>query len=90
MTERRTAEEAIGHRANAAPADGLPRPDRDSGNVSMTPLPPGSPSQWHTLRHDLDSTNLLVDAKLGEPTPKAGRCGASLPRRCSRSPAPIT
>jgi hypothetical protein len=65
MTERRTAEEAIGHRANAAPADGLSRPDWDSGNLPMTPLPPGSPSQWHTLRHDLGSTNLLVDAKLG-------------------------
>jgi hypothetical protein len=65
MSERRTTEEASGHRATAAPANGLPKPDWDSGNVPMTPLPPGSPSEWHTLHHGLGSTNLLVDAKLG-------------------------
>jgi hypothetical protein len=65
MTERKAAEEASRHRADQATAEGLPRPDWDSGNVPMTPLPPGSPSQWHTLRHGLGSTNLLVDAKLG-------------------------
>lgn len=65
MTERRAAEETIGHGANPAQAEGLPKPDWDSGNVPMTPLPPGSSSQWHTLRHGLGSTNLLVDAKLG-------------------------
>jgi hypothetical protein len=65
MTERRAAEEGVGHSARPRPQKDLPRPDWDSGNVSMTPLPPGSPSEWHTWRHDLGSTNLLVDAKLG-------------------------
>jgi hypothetical protein len=60
MTERKAAEGA-----KPTTAKGLPRPDWDSGNVSMTPLPPGTPSQWHILTHNLDSTNLLVDAKLG-------------------------
>ena len=38
--------------------------------------PPGSLSQWNTLHHGLSTTNLLVDAKLGEPTLRAKRCGA--------------
>ena len=65
MTERRAAEEAVGHRANPTPANALPNPDWDSGNVPMTALQPGSPPKWHTLHHGLGSTNLLVDAKLG-------------------------
>ena len=65
LTERRAAEEAVGHRATPTSANSLPKPDWDSGNMSMTPLPPGSPPQWHTLHHGLGSTNLLVDAKLG-------------------------
>jgi hypothetical protein len=39
MTERRAAEEAVGHKANPTPAKSLPKPDWDSGNVPMTPLP---------------------------------------------------
>ena len=65
MTERRAAEEAVGHRATPTSANSLPKPDWDSGNMPMTLLPPGSPPQWHTLHHGLGSTNLLVDAKLG-------------------------
>ncbi|HEX2107746.1 MAG TPA: hypothetical protein VHF70_00520 [Rubrobacteraceae bacterium] len=65
ITERRAAKEAIGHSAHTTAAGSLPRPDWDSGNVPLAPLPPGSPPQWHTLRHGLGSTNLLVDAKLG-------------------------
>ena len=65
MTERRAAEEAVGHRATPTSANSLPKPERDSGNMPMTPLPTGSPPQWHTLHHGLGSTNLLVDAKLG-------------------------
>jgi hypothetical protein len=47
---------------------GLPQPDWDSGDVLMTPLPgSANPSmwQWHTWSHNLNSMNLLVDAKLG-------------------------
>jgi hypothetical protein len=65
MTERRAAEEGVEQKASSNPSKGLPKPDWDSGNVPMTPLPPGSPHQWHTLHHGLGSTNLLVDAKLG-------------------------
>jgi hypothetical protein len=46
-------------------AKGLPKPDWDSGDVSLTLLAVGTPPQWHTLRHNLGSMNLLVDAKLG-------------------------
>ena len=65
MTERRAAEEAIGHGANPAPAKGLPRPDWDSGNVLFSPLQPGDPPEWRTLKHNLGSTKLLVDSKFG-------------------------
>jgi hypothetical protein len=65
MTERRAGEEAGGHRATPTSANSLPKPNWDSGNMPMTPLPTGSPPQWHTLHHGLGSTNLLVDAKLG-------------------------
>ncbi|MGH3147275.1 MAG: hypothetical protein ACRDTR_15870 [Rubrobacter sp.] len=65
MTERKTAEDAVGHNAQLKAGKALPKPNWDSGNVPLAPLPPGSPSQWHTLTHNLGSTNLLVDAKLG-------------------------
>ena len=65
MTERRAAEEALGHEAKPRPVKNLPNPHWDSGNVPMTPLPPGSPSQWHTMNHGLGTTDLLVDVKLG-------------------------
>jgi hypothetical protein len=44
---------------------GLPRPDWDSGDVKFSPLQPGDPWEWRTLRHNLGSTNLLVEAKFG-------------------------
>ena len=43
----------------------LPKPDWDSGNVSMSPLPPDAPPEWHTMSHNLGSMNLLVDARVG-------------------------
>jgi len=65
MTDRKPAE-GIGQKAKPKPDKGLPKPDWDSGNVLLTPLPPpGNPPQWHTLSHNLNSMNLLVDAKLG-------------------------
>ncbi len=66
MTERKAAEEAAGQQAKPEPSKGLPRTEWYSDIVSITPLPPGSPSQWHTLSHNLGSTNLLVDATLGD------------------------
>jgi len=43
----------------------LPKPDWDSGGVFFSPLQPGDPPEWRTLRHNLGSTNLLVDVKFG-------------------------
>ena len=65
MGERKVTEGEVGQRVKPKPAKGLPNPDCDSGDVALAPLPPGTPSQWHTLTHNLGSTNLLVDAKLG-------------------------
>ena len=42
MTERKAAEEASRHRADQATAEGLPRPDWDSGNVPLSSLIRGS------------------------------------------------
>ena len=64
MGERKVTEGEVGQRAKPKPAKGLPDPDWDSGDAPLTPLSPGTPSQWHTLTHDRGSTNLLVDAKL--------------------------
>jgi hypothetical protein len=62
MAERKTARRG----QKAKPGKDLPKPDWDSGDLLLTPLPaPGNPPQWHTLHHNLNSTNLLVDAKLG-------------------------
>ena len=55
----------MSERAERRRGKGLPKPDWDSGDVSLAPLPPGTPPQWHTLNHNLGSMNLLVDAKLG-------------------------
>jgi hypothetical protein len=63
----------------------LPKPDWDSGNVSMSPLPPDAPPEWHTMSHNLGSMNLLVDARVGAPTPRARRCRSFPTRRFSRS-----
>ena len=43
----------------------LPKPDWDSGDVFFSPLQPGDPHEWRTLRHNLGSTDSLVDAKFG-------------------------
>ena len=63
-------EATVGQRAMPVPPvkSGLPQPDWDSGDVFMTPLAgSATPSQWqwHTWSHNLNSMNLLVDAKLG-------------------------
>jgi hypothetical protein len=72
MNERKAAEEEAGQKANPNPVSAGPCPDWVSGNVPLTPLPPpGWPPQWHTMSHNLNSMNLLVDAKLGAPTARA-------------------
>jgi hypothetical protein len=66
MAERKTARRGSGQKAKPKPGKDLPKPDWDSGDLLLTPLPPpGNPPQWHTLHHNLNSMNLLVDAKLG-------------------------
>jgi len=80
MTERKIASKGSGQRAK--PDKGLPKPDWDSGDLLLTPLPPGNPPQWHTLQHNLNSMNLLVDAS----TPRVRWRGAYQPRRSLRSP----
>ena len=72
MHERKAADAgaAAGQKAKPVPPGkgGLAQPDWDSGDVLMTPLPgSANPSmwQWHAWSHNLNSMNLLVDAKLG-------------------------
>jgi hypothetical protein len=65
VTEVQKEGGVVSEQAERGREKGLPKPGWDSGDVSLTPLPPGAPSQWHTMTHNLGSTNLLVDAKLG-------------------------
>ncbi len=56
---------AVAEREERGRGRGLPNPDWDSGDVLFSPLQPGDPWEWRTLRHNLGSTDLLVDAKFG-------------------------